>query len=419
MFTKTKQFYQEFPPTFWTLVTTTFIDRLGGALIFPFFSLYITQKFNVGMTEVGLLFMIFSISGFAGSFLGGAMTDKFGRRAMLIFSLVISSLSNLAMGLVNDLNLFYTFAAVVGILGEAGGPAQQAMVADLLPEHKRSEGFGIIRVSFNLAATIGPAIGGLVASRSFLLLFIIDAIMSLLTAIIVFLVMPETKPQLSEEKSKQSLLQTLGGYSIVFRDSLFMAYLVVSILMTIVYLQMNSTLSVFLRDQHGVSTQYFGYILSMNAAMVVLFQFWVTRRLLKRPPFIMMTLGCALYAIGFAMYGFVSTYPFFFLAMAIITIGEMIVAPVGQALVAQFAPEDMRGRYNAVFGMSWSIPWAFGALLAGIVMDNYNPNWVWYGAGIIGSIATVGFIWLHGLAGGRFTSMEKASIPKTIPATGE
>jgi len=51
MFNKVKETYQEFPLTFWILVIATFIDRIGGTLIFPFFALYVTQKFNVGMTQ--------------------------------------------------------------------------------------------------------------------------------------------------------------------------------------------------------------------------------------------------------------------------------------------------------------------------------------------------------------------------------
>ena len=98
------------------------------------------------------------------------------------------------------------------------------------------------------------------------------------------------------------------------------------------------------------------------------------------------------------MYGFISGENVFvlaMLAMVIITIGEMIVTPVAQALVAKFAPSDMRGRYMAIYGMSWSIPIAFGPLAAGILMDNYDPNWVWYAAGIISIFTVIGFLSIH------------------------
>jgi MFS family permease len=407
---KIKALYNEFPPTFWFLVLITYIDHLGGSLVFPFFSLYVTQKFGVGMTQVGLLFTIFAGSGFVGGFMGGALTDKFGRRAMIIASLIISSISGLGMGLVGELGMFYTFACIVGLLGEVGSPAQQAIVADLLPENKRAEGYGIIRVAFNLSVTIGPAIGGLVASRSFLFLFIIDAALSLIAAVLAFLILPETRPMVSGEKEDQNLFQTMAGYGKVLRDRLFLAFSFVYMLMTVVYMQMNSTLSVFLRDVHGITPQNFGYIISMNAAMVVLFQFAITRRVSKYQPMIMMAMGSLFYAIGFGIYGFVASYTLFLMAMVLITIGEMIIAPVAQALVVQFSPEDMRGRYTAVFGLAWGIPWAVGPLTAGMVMDRYNPNWVWYGAGLLGLIATISYLWLHMVAAKRWRSMLDTSV---------
>jgi len=399
--------YREFPPAFWTLVAVTFIDRLGGALLFPFFALYITGRFKVGMTEVGVLFALFSVSSFVGSMLGGALSDRLGRKGMLIFSLVSSSLSAVFMGLVDSLQAFYLLALLVGIFTDTGGPAHQAMVADLLPEDKRARGYGIIRVAFNVSVVIGPAIGGVLAGVSYLLLFIADAVISLIAAAIVLTSLPETKPTARPGTRAESVAGTFRGYFRVLRDSSFMLFIGICILMGLVYMNMNTTLGVYLRDAHQVPERQYGWILSLNAIMVVFFQFPITRRIERQPPQVMMALGTALYAIGFAMYGFVSTYVLFLLAMVIITIGEMLIAPVSQTLVASFAPEDMRGRYMAMFGFSWSIPFAVGPLLAGVILDNADPHWLWYAAGLVGLLAAAGFLALH-----RRT--ESAAVPDNL-----
>ncbi len=387
--------YDEYPRQFWALIFGTFIDRVGGALLFPFLTLYITQKFSVGMTEVGVIFGLVSISSIVGGILGGALTDRLGRKSMLIWGLLISAFINLMLGLANEIGLIYVGALFIGLLGNAGGPAQQAMIADLLPEEKRAQGFGVLRVTANLAITIGPAIGGLLAARSYMLLFICDAVASTITAVIVALAIRETRPTPRAGEAEQTITQTFGGYRDVLRDSAFVLFIGACILMTAVYMQMNTTLSVYLRDVHSVSEQGFGYILSLNAAMVVLFQFAITRKISKYRPLAVMAAGTVLYAIGFGMYGFVSTYALFLVAMVIITIGEMLNAPTSQALVAQLAPEDMRGRYMAVFGFSWVIPSAVGPLLAGLVMDNLNPRWVWYIAGLMGLMAAYSFVLLQ------------------------
>jgi MFS family permease len=404
--TKIKSVYAEYPKTFWTLVVVTFIDRLGGFLLFPFFALYITKKFNVGMTEVGILFALFAGSSFIGSFLGGALTDRIGRRSMVIFSLLTSAFSTLAMGFVDSLSAFYMIAIVSGIFTDTGGPAYNAIVGDLLPEEKRAQGYGVLRVALNVSAVIGPAIGGFLASRSYLALFVSDAIISSIVAIIVYFTIPETKPEALPGTQPESVAGSFKGYFRVFRDGAFVFFMIASVLAWMTYMNMNTTLGVFLRDVHGIPESGYGYIISLNAIIVVLFQFWTTRRLEKYPPMLVMALGTLLFAVGFTMYGLFSSYVWFMLAMVIITIGEMVAVPVSNAEVINFAPEDMRGRYSAVYGISWMLPSAIGPYLAGLIMDNYNPNLLWYACGICGALATAGFLILH-----RIRTPAKTELP--------
>jgi MFS family permease len=129
-------------------------------------------------------------------------------------------------------------------------------------------------------------------------------------------------------------------------------------------------------------------------------------------------LGNLLYVIGFTMYGLVNTYFMFLLAMVIITIGEMIYAPKEQALVASFAPEHMRGRYMAIRGFSWIIPTAIGPLGAGLIMDNLDPRILWFVAGFIGMLSTLGFIWLHFKAGKKFEDISNGNFKNGEFETG-
>jgi len=234
-----------------------------------------------------------------------------------------------------------------------------------------------------------------------MLLFIADAMSSLITALIVFITIPETKPEKQDDKPEESVMKTIIGYKEVLKDSVYIMFLAVSIITVLVYMQLYSTLSVFLMTVYEFPKESFGILVSMNALMVVLFQFWITKRTSKYAPMKMMAFGTLLYMIGFGMYGFISEVYLFFVAMFILTVGEMIVIPVSQAAVALFAPEDKRGRYMAIYGFSWSIPNLFGVILAGLVMDYIEPNWVWYFAGILSLIAVIGFWVLHGVTKDR------------------
>jgi MFS family permease len=231
------------------------------------------------------------------------------------------------------------------------------MIADILPEDKRADGFGILRIIANLAVVIGPAIGGLLAARGYTLLFIIDVISSTITAFIIYLLVPETKPEKApvvedQPVEEEPIGEVIKGYLQVIRDRIYLVFVIGHLLYALAYMQMNTTLSVFLRDVHGVPDRGYGMLLSLNAAMVVLFQFWITRRIKRYQPMKVMAWGMVIYAVGFTMYGFVATTIFFVVAMVIITIAEMLATPVSQAIVAKLSPEDMRGRYMAVFGFS-------------------------------------------------------------------
>lgn len=418
MLNRMRAIYQEYPKTFWIIMGGMFIDQLGGALIFPFFGLYITSKYNVGMTEVGVLFTILALSSLVGSLIGGALTDKFGRKIMILAGLVISAGSTLLLAFAPTLEFIYLAGLIVGLFGNMAGPAHQAIVADVLPEDKRVDGFGVLRVIANLAVVIGPAIGGFLAARSYTILFIIDVILSTITALIILAFVPETKPEAAplpdgQPAVEESLGQSLAGYLKVLKDGVYMVYMLASIFMVLAYMQMNTTLPVFMRDVHGLPDSGYGLLLSLNASMVVLLQFAITRRIRRFAPMKIMAWGMIIYAVGFSMYGFVSSYWLFIVAMVIITLAEMLVSPTGQAIVAKLSPEDMRGRYMAVFGFSWTIPNAIGPLMAGIVMDNYNPNWVWYGAGVFLLISAGIFAYLQYKASARF---DLTPVTESAPA---
>jgi MFS family permease len=156
--------------------------------------------------------------------------------------------------------------------------------------------------------------------------------------------------------------------------------------------QMTTTLPVYLNRNFGVTEQWYGLLMSLNATLVVLLQFPITRfthRYARAP---MMALGAALFAIGTGLYGIVSTLPLFFLAQAIWTTGEMVAMPVSQAFVADVAPPAMRGRYMGVFGMVWTVAFGIGPLAGGAIIDRFDDRLVWAAVFAIELVAVAGFL---------------------------
>lgn len=395
MITKLKKLYNEFPEQFWLIIGASFIDFLGTTMVFPFFALYITQKFHVGMTTAGVLLGVYSLGSLLGGWFGGTWTDRFGRRTLIMLGPVFGAIGSILLAITNNLPLMYPLSVLIGFIGGVATPAQGAILADLLPDSKRAEGFGILRVVTNMDWFVGPTIAGFVASKSFLGLFFSDAVLSCIVALIVYLFLKETHPATTGEHKEQIHTQPVDGYGSVFRDLPFMAFILASIVMMMVYLQMYGSLSVYLRDNYHVDPRGYGLLMATSAITVILFQIWTIQRIKGRPPFQMMALGAIFYAIGFTLFGIVGTLRLFAFNVFIITVGEMIVVPTSQTLVAGFAPEDKRGRYMAVAGFSWVAPSVIGPGLAGYILDNYNPHLLWYLGGILTMISVVGFYLLH------------------------
>ena len=386
-----------FPRLFWIVVLTRFIDALGGTILFPFFSLYVTEKFGVGMTQAGILLGMNSFFALAGSTVGGALADKFGRRRLILFGLVFSALSSLLLGLATSIQMLYPLIVVVGLLVSMANPAHEAMLADILPESKRQEGYAILRVAFNYAWIFGTAIGGFVASRSFFALFVIDAVVSCIAALLLFRLLPETKPKVGREAGHkdESFWETVKGYRVVARDLAFIGFIASGVLAMVVYIQQYGSLAVYLRDLHDIDSRGYGIILSITGLEVVLFQFWISRMIRHRPPFLMTMLGAFFFAIGVFMYGLVTGFAMFVVAAVIVCVGEMLYFPTSQVLAAGFAPKDMRGRYMAVSGFILSIPKTVGPGVAGYILDNLDPHLLWYIGGVLCLISALGFGVLH------------------------
>lgn len=371
-----------------------FIDQIGSSLIYPFFALYVTAKFKVGLTEVGILLGAMTAGGIVGGLIGGWLTDRIGRKNIILFGLLVSGLFSIVIIFIQQFELLIAVGALVGILGSMSGPAYQAMLIDIIPETNRNSAFGIVRVVYNLTVAIGPLIGGFISDYSYNWLFIGDAITSAATFLIVLKLLKETRPEETHTHDEKDPLEN-KGYAPIFKDKQYLFLLGCLMLIFAVMMQMLSTLSVYMRDVHAFPNKYYGYILSLNATMVVLMQFWVSRRAEKLPPFITMIVGAVFAVVGYTMFGFIQSIWLFALAMAILTIGEMIIDPMSQTLAAGFAPPDMRGRYMAALHFSLSLSNLVTPYLAGLVIDNYDPRWIWYTCGIVGTIAIVGFLKLH------------------------
>jgi MFS family permease len=256
-------------------------------------------------------------------------------------------------------------------------------------------------------------VGGTIAARSYFVLFFCAALASLLYFLIVVAFIRETKPQRSTTL-EETTGQAREGWNTVLRDTPFLAFCLITVLTCIVYSQMNTTFPVYLKENSGIGEAQYGQLMALNAVMVILLQFPITKITdrFRRMQMQMMALGAFLYALGFGAQGFVGTLPLFALSVAIWTLGEMVIAPVSTVLVADMAPETLRGRYMGAFGLTWGVGYGLGPTLGGAVMDNWGGRYVWYASLIVGSMAAAAFLLLGRFMPSSADANERSELAK-------
>lgn len=401
MINKLRTTFNEYPRQFWLLSTAVLIDGMGGWLIYPFFALYITDKLQVTLVQVGLIYFIFALTGLIGNTVGGALADRGGRKRMVIIGLILSAVTSLIIVLAPTYYWQLVAAAVGGFFSRIGQPAWHAMIADTLPEDLYADGFGIVRIIDNISAMVAPAIGGLLASMSYILLFSLDILSSTIAAVFVARYLQESRSKLKIEKTTtQSFGTVLRGYLVALKDFKLAAVTVLTVLIGLSRFQIFFALPVFMRDVHTFEPQVYGGLMSLAGAMVILFQFSLTRNLKRYSTISQLAVGSFLFAVGFGLIGIISSIPQFILMIVLVTFAGMIYFPVQQSLPALIAPEEMRGRYIAVGMQALSLPPLLGPSLAGALMDNTSPTYLWYAAAFLCLVGAFGYLAI----GSRFSA---------------
>jgi MFS family permease len=249
-------------------------------------------------------------------------------------------------------------------------PAVSAMIADLVAPEHRARAFALLYWVINLGVAAAGITGGILATRSYWLLFVVDAVTCLGFAVLIARKVPETRPQRRSDDR--------GGYAQTLSDGLLLSLALAILLGTVVYMQSFITLPLAVAAD-GLGADAYGLIYAVNPVVVIVAQVFVLRVIDRLPAVPTLAVAAVVMGIGFALTMFASSVPLFMLTVVVWTLGEIGFNAVGPALVADIAPAALRGRYNGVVGMSFGAA-AFVAPLVGTrVFEDYGEAALWIG----------------------------------------
>jgi MFS family permease len=425
------------------------IDAMGHGLTLPFLVVYLHDVRGMSLATVGALAAVPPLVALA--LLGplGVLIDRFGPRRVQVVALVASSAAAFMLSQTHAVPGAVVAQLLVGVGHAAFWPANQSLVAELVPSADRQHYFGVAFTLLNAGIGVGGLVSGLVVSvadpSTFVSVYVVDALsfavpLGILLGPLRRIGGPVaargpggTPGQVGAGGSTQPTGRRVGGsYRAVLADRVFRRVLAVAFLASLVgYSQMEAGWTAFARTVAEASTQTMGLAFAVNTAAIVLVQLVVLRRLEGRRRTRALMLMAAVWALSWLVVGSSALAPGTLLpavllvaSMGVFGLGETLLSPIMPAVTNDLAPEHLRGRYNATASLAFQAAAIDGPVVAGALMQARLPA-VYIASLIAGSLALVALLrWLervipaaaNGLRVSSSTAGDQAVVPVSTTA---
>ncbi len=405
----------QLPRDVWLLQIGGVANSFGNGIVFPFLAIYLHNVRGFGLATAGIAIALSSLAQLLAGIAAGPVIDRLGARRVLASGLVIQALGFGLLPLVREAWHAYALLAFEGVGSACFWPSQSTLISRLTPAARRHAAFAQQRVTMNLGVGLGGIAGGLVANvsnpTSFTVLFVVDGLTFLAYVLVLGLVRdPGAQPLAEGEKA--------GTYADVLRDRVFLGLWTLNFLFVAAGYSLLNLLPPFVREHSHVTEKQIGLIFFFNTLTIVLLQLPLARFIEGRRRMRALALMPALWAVSWVAvdatgYWLEATTAFVVLTLAAVVfgIGECFHGPAHQALVADLAPDRLRGRYFSVHSMSWGLGGAAGPAVGGLILA-VAPFALWPLAALVCLGAAAGALALE-----RYVPPHLRRIPRAEPET--
>ncbi|RAG81365.1 MFS transporter [Streptacidiphilus pinicola] len=414
------------PRTFWWLWTSTLVNRLGSFVV-TFLTLYLTTQRGFSPAVAGLVVSAFGLGGVFGAIGGGVLADRIGRRPTLLAAQALAALTTVLLGYTTQPALIALVAGLLGLTSNAARPAISAIMADLVPARDRVRAFSLNYWAINIGFAVSASVAGVLSAHGYLLLFYGDAISTLLCAFVVFLRIPETRPERQPAVTEeQAAAEEPVGLGTVFRDGPFISLVGLTFLIAMT-IGLGQVAVPVVMGRQGYSATDYGLVVALNGLLIVLAQIPATRLVRRRGRTAVQVVSSLLFGFGMALCAFTpgtgagaGGMGVYMLSVVVWTVGEIIWTPVNQALVAELSPVHGRGRYQGAYSLAWQVSSFLAPLVAGVMLTSWGAGSVWLTCALVGVVAALGYVRLTRGSSGRHLEAARlaaAAEPASASAT--
>ena len=391
-----------YPRQFWLMFAGMILSSLGATMITPYLMIYASETLGLPLTAIASLVTIKAITGLISAIVAGPIVDRLGRKGVMVVGLIGNGLCYFLLSMAHSYGAFALILGASGAFSPLYRVGTDAMLADLFPVEKRADAFALLRMARNIGVATGPAIGGFVLVQSYTI-GLYGAAAGLASYGVMLLAFARETIPAEVTAAVSSLRDQLTGYWRALRDKPFIglvgAFTLVQMTTSLIWV----LLSVYVKTGFGISEQRYGWLATTNALMVVFLQVMITRQTQKRPALKVMGWGAMFYIAAPLLIAFSNSYWGFWLAMVVMTLGELIVVPTASARAANLAPVAMRGRYMSLYGLTWNLASGISPLMGGLLNDTIGPQAPWFGGAVTGVLAVLAF-WMMQVWASRKTA---------------
>ncbi|NBI27507.1 MDR family MFS transporter [Chengkuizengella marina] len=385
--------FKSINPVSKSIIFGTLFTRAATFMTMPFLAIYLSEVHGISPVMIGLIIGVSAFTRIPGSFIGGNLSDRYGRENVMLISILVWAFVFLGFALATHVFMFFILNALNGLCSSFFEPSSRALLSDVTKQKNKLLVFNLRYAAINVGAALGPLVGLLIGSSKSTIPFVITAIVYFLYAISLLYILPKhrdlNKKVEIERKEKVTMMKALKTLR---QDLVFLVAVIAFIFGVMGYSQFGSTMPQFFKNatyfENGVAL--YTSLIVLNAITVLVVQYPVTRIGKKFSPLISIMLGALTTSIGLFGVGLFESIYLIGLSMIIFTIGEVMMFTMLDLFVDQIADPSMKGTYFGAMGFS-SLGSSVGPLIGGVLLGAFgyeSPEIVF---GILALISAVGF----------------------------
>ncbi|MBV7531530.1 MFS transporter [Chitinophaga sp. sic0106] len=380
--------YAGLAPATWWLSLILLINR-SGTMVIPFLTVYMTQHLHFTITQAGIVMACFGSGAIVGATLGGWLSDRIGFYQVQFWSLFSNGLLFILLGQMHTFPQLCICVFALSSVGDAFRPANSIAIAAYSNPENRTRSYALNRLAVNLGWSVGPAIGGLLASFSYDLLFWVDGATCMFAAFMMRILLPPV-PAPAKSHADHSIPKES-----IWKDQIYITFLVFAMINAICLFQFSSIVPLYFKEVLHMQEWAIGLTMSMNGIMIAVIEMVMIYRLDGRFPNLLFIMrGSILVAVAYYVIAGLPAWwivaPVF---MVIITFGEMLCLPFMNSFWIARSQTHNRGQYAALYTISYSVANIVSPTAGAFVVGHLGFTYWWIITATVCLVAAAGF-WL-------------------------